>query len=65
RYDMLNESKQLIEAVLNQHFNLSLRLEVQKVEKAKSAIANPKLEDIKKEEPGIAEFMEATDSIIT
>jgi DNA polymerase-3 subunit gamma/tau len=64
-YDMLNESKQLIEAVLNQHFNLSLRLEVQKVEKAKSAIANPKLEDIKKEEPGIAEFMEATDSIIT
>jgi DNA polymerase-3 subunit gamma/tau len=64
-FDILTDDKQLIEAVLNQHFNLPIRLVLEKVKKAKTAIANPELEDIKKEEPGIAEFMEATDSILT
>ncbi len=62
---MLEDNKAVISEIFSNHFNLKIRVEfiLKKEEKEKTNL-NPTLEDIKKESPALAEFIEKTDSII-
>jgi len=62
---MLTDNKVIIMNVLSNHFNLRIKVDfILKKEENNDIIANPTLEDIRKESPGIASFIEKTDSII-
>ena len=65
-HKMLEDNKAIISGIFSNHFNLKIRVEftLHKVEKEK-VITNPTLEDIKRESPGLADFIEKTDSIIS
>ncbi len=65
-YKMLDDDKDLISGIISEHFNLKIKIDftLKKVKKEK-VIANPTLEDIRRESPKLAEFIEITDSIIS
>ena len=64
-YNDLNDRKQIIQDVLSNHFHLLIKVDfVLKEEKHDNVIVNPTLDDIRKESPGIADFIEKTDSDI-
>ncbi len=64
-YDMLKDEKELISDIFSKHFNLKIKVDFTLEEvKSKKVITNPTLDDIKRESPTIANFIEDTDSII-
>ncbi|MBT4575064.1 MAG: DNA polymerase III subunit gamma/tau [Candidatus Cloacimonetes bacterium] len=64
-YNLLKDEKEVISDIFSKHFNLKIKVDFTLEEvKGKKVITNPTLDDIKKELPIIAEFIEDTDSII-
>ncbi|MDO9578189.1 MAG: DNA polymerase III subunit gamma/tau [Candidatus Cloacimonadales bacterium] len=64
-YNDLSDRKQIIQDVISNHFHLRIKVDfVLKEEKHDNVIVNPTLDDIRKESPGIADFIEKTDSDI-
>jgi DNA polymerase-3 subunit gamma/tau len=64
-FDMLKDEKELISDIFSKHFNLKIKVDFTLEEvKINKVITNPTLDDIKRESPTIAEFIEDTDSII-
>jgi DNA polymerase III subunit gamma/tau len=64
-FSYLSDGKQIIQDVLSNHFHLRIRVNfVLKIEKNNNVIVNPTLDDIRRESPGIADFIEQTDSDI-
>ena len=61
----LIERKDIISDIFTKYFNLKIKVDftLEEVE-GKKVITNPTLDDIKRESPTIAEFIEDTDSII-
>ncbi len=64
-YNMLKDEKEIISDIFTKYFNLKIKVDftLEEVE-GKKVITNPTLDDIKRESPTIAEFIEDTDSII-
>ncbi|MCF7858067.1 MAG: DNA polymerase III subunit gamma/tau [Candidatus Cloacimonetes bacterium] len=64
-YNMLKAENAKITEIFSKYFNLQIKVDftLKEVEN-KNVITNPSLDDIKKESPVIAEFIEDTDSII-
>jgi len=61
-YNYLLDGKNLITDIISNHFKLRIRVEfVLKKEETNNQIVNPTLEDIRRESPGIADFIEQTD----
>ena len=65
-YKILDDEKNIISAIISEHFNLKIKIDftLKKVKKEK-VITNPTIEDIRRESPKLAEFIEITDSIIS
>ena len=65
-YKKLDDEKDIISGIISEHFNLRIKIDftLKKVEKEK-VITNPTIEDIRRESPKLAEFIEITDSIIS
>ncbi len=64
-FNMLKDEKDIISDIFTKHFNLKIKVDFSLEEvKGKKVITNPTLDDIKKESPIIANFIEDTDSII-
>ncbi|MDP8201071.1 MAG: DNA polymerase III subunit gamma/tau [Candidatus Tenebribacter burtonii] len=64
-YDLLKNEKEVISDIFTKHFNLKIKVDFTLEEvKGKKVITNPTLDDIKRESPTIASFIEDTDSII-
>ena len=64
-YNMLKDEKAVISDIFTKHFNLKIKVDFTLEEvKSKKVITNPTLDDIRKESPTIASFIEDTDSII-
>lgn len=64
-FNMLDQNKAEISEIFSNHFNLKIRVEflLQKEQK-EQVINNPTIDDIKRESPVLADFIEKTDSII-
>ncbi len=64
-FNMLDQNKAEISEIFSNHFNLKIRVEflLQKEQK-EQVITNPTIDDIKRESPALADFIEKTDSII-
>ncbi len=64
-FNMLDQNKAEISDIFSNHFNLKIRVEflLQKEQK-EQVITNPTIDDIKRESPALADFIEKTDSII-
>lgn len=63
-YDYLEDGKSFITEVFSNFFNLRIKVKFNyQPEEKSSKIANPTLEDIRRESPVIADFIEKTDSI--
>jgi DNA polymerase III gamma/tau subunit len=63
---MLHENTSMISSVFKNYFGIEPRLEFTlKEEKKEEIISNPTLDDIRKKSPDLAEFIEATDSVIS
>ena len=64
-FNMLKDEKVIISDIFTKHFNLKIKVDFTLEEvKGKKVITNPTLDDIKRESPTIASFIEDTDSII-
>jgi DNA polymerase III subunit gamma/tau len=64
-FNMLKDEKEVISDIFTKHFNLKIKVDFTLEEvKGKKVITNPTLDDIRKESPTIASFIEDTDSII-
>ncbi len=65
-YKLLVEQKDFITQIISNHFNLKVRINftLREVKKTKT-ISNPTMDDIKRESPNLAEFIELTDSIVS
>ncbi len=65
-YNLLTDEKEFITQIISNHFNLKVRINftLKKAEKTKT-ITNPTMDDIKRESPNLAEFIELTDSIVS
>ena len=62
-YKMLTDNKVIIMNILSNHFNLRIKVDFAlKKEEKSDILSNPTLEDIRKESPGLASFIESTDS---
>jgi len=62
-FNMLKDDKEIISDIFTKHFNLKIKVDFTLEEvKGKKAITNPTLDDIRKESPIIASFIEETDS---
>ena len=64
-FNMLDQNKVEISEIYSNHFNLKIRVEflLQKEQK-EQVINNPTMDDVKRESPALADFIEKTDSII-
>lgn len=64
-YNLLKDEKEVISDIFSKHFNLKIKVNftLEEIE-GKKVITNPTLDDIKKESPIIADFIEDTDSVI-
>ncbi len=63
-YDMLRDEKEIISDIFSKHFNLKIKVDFTLEEdKNKKVITDLTLDNIKKESPTIAKFIEDTDSI--
>ena len=63
---MLHDNKSSIMEILSNCFNLPIKVDFTlKEEKKEQFITNPTIDDIKRESPKLAEFIEITDSIIS
>lgn len=63
-YDMLRDEKEIISDIFSKHFNLKIKVDFTLEEdKNKKVITDLTLNNIKKESPTIAKFIEDTDSI--
>jgi hypothetical protein len=64
-FNMLDQNKAEISEIYSNHFNLKIRVEflLQKEQK-EQVITNPTIDDVKRESPALADFIEKTDSII-
>lgn len=64
-FNYLIDAQSMISNVISNYFKLRIKVNfVLKKEAKSNEIVNPTLEDIRKESPGIADFIEQTDSII-
>ncbi|MDP8203738.1 MAG: DNA polymerase III subunit gamma/tau [Candidatus Tenebribacter mawsonii] len=64
-FNLLKDEKEVISDIFSKHFNLKIKVDFTLEEvKGKKVITNPTLDDIKRELPIIAKFIEDTDSII-
>jgi len=65
-YNLLVDEKVFITQIISNHFNLKIRINftLKKAKKTKT-IANPTMDDIKRESPDLAEFIELTESIVS
>jgi len=64
-FKLLKDEKDMISKIFSEHFNLKIKVDFMLEEiKEKKVITNPTLDDIKRESPIIAKFIEDTDSII-
>jgi len=65
-YNLLTDEKEFITQIISNHFNLKVRINftLRKAKKTKT-IANPTMDDIKRESPDLAKFIELTESIVS
>jgi len=65
-HKMLRENPEPIKKIISKYFNLKARVEFVLVKnKKEQKISNPSLNEIKKESPDLADFIETTDSVIS
>ena len=65
-YKMLVDKKEEIEKIISDFYDLKLRLDFKLKQKPKEdIIVNPEMQDIERETPKLADFIKATDSVIS
>ncbi len=64
-YSYLNDNKEKLSSIISDFFKLRIKIDFTlKVPEKNDEIVNPTMQDIRRESPGIADFIEKTDSII-